>query len=92
MIKIMSWKSCAQWPEGTLAGNKNDQSADNHTNRSGAESVCRLLNTEGFGGERKIFPVATWVIPSFQRTEYFFSQTFGKHIEINKSEGHPPTD
>lgn len=56
----MNWISNVQWPEGTL-GFDNDVSTDKHRNESEARSVCDILEEEGFGGERKIFPIKTWI-------------------------------
>ena len=56
------WKSCAQWPTGTIAGS-NDISTDEHGTREQAEAVCQLLRENGFGGDHQIFPVRTWVEP-----------------------------
>jgi hypothetical protein len=58
-------KSHAQWPKGTIGLdggiNGNDQSEDTHESREAAEAVCNLLHRNGFGGDRQIFPLRTWV-------------------------------
>ena len=54
----LRWQSFAQWPEGTCTG---DVSADLHESKKQAEGVCRRLKSEGFGGQRKVFPLKTWV-------------------------------
>lgn len=48
------FKSLASWPDG-------QETSDKHHTREQAEGVCRLLRQEGYGGDRKMFPVATWV-------------------------------
>jgi hypothetical protein len=44
------FKSIAHWPDGTV-------SDDGHDTRAAAEAVCSRLKHEGWGGERKIFPL-----------------------------------
>lgn len=56
----MSVISKARWPEGTIIGGP-DVTSDTHETFEQAQAVCLLLKREGFGGERKVFPVATWV-------------------------------
>lgn len=62
------WKSCAQWPKGTC-DSINNYSEDTHFSESAAEAVVSLLYENGFGGDRKIFPVRAWseeITPSTQ--------------------------
>ena len=59
-ISGIRWVSHADWPAGTCTG---DHSDDTHDTRSQAESVCMMLRTMGFGGDRKICPLKTWVEP-----------------------------
>lgn len=56
----LRWKSIAVWPSGTCQGN---QSSDHHDTKEQAEGVAYLLKKNGFGGDRKIFPVQTFVEP-----------------------------
>ena len=58
----MKFKSCAEWPKGTFdeIGNYSD---DLHGTKEQALAVCRLLNENGAGGDRKAFPLKTWVQP-----------------------------
>lgn len=58
-------RSVAYWPKGTMGGD--DISIDCHDTRDAAVHVCRMLSCEGFGGERKVFPLETEVIPEGQR-------------------------
>jgi len=37
--------------------------SDKHYSESEASGVCSLLHRNGFGGDRKVFPVRTWVEP-----------------------------
>ena len=55
------WTSNAQWPESVNTGRTDHVSTDDHGTREMAEAVCDALMREGLGGERKIFPVKTWV-------------------------------
>ena len=57
----MKWLSFARWPKGTCC---DDKSCDMHESKEAAEAVTDLLRKEGFGGERKIFPLYTWTSPS----------------------------
>lgn len=54
------WKSHVKWEPGTCAA-IGDESDDWHYSRKAAESVCRSLKAEGFGGLRQKFPVKTYV-------------------------------
>jgi len=56
------YKSCAEWPEGTVSEPGNI-TKDSHHEKGQARSVCNLLRLQGFGGEGKVFPVRTWVEP-----------------------------
>jgi hypothetical protein len=55
------WKSHAEWPEHPDVYVK--ESDDSHPTEEAARAVCRMLERKGMGGERKIFPVRTWVTP-----------------------------
>ncbi len=55
----MPYKSCAQWPEGTI-GTDGDLSEDTHDSREQADGVCHYLRYHGFGGNGKVFPLAAW--------------------------------
>ena len=57
----MKYKSCCQWPAGTLDGYENDISTDTHESIEGAKAVIDLLRKNGFGGDGQIFPVKTWI-------------------------------
>lgn len=60
MKNVMKYKSCAQW-------NKDETgigySEDFHSSLEAAESVCRMLRRQGFGGQGKFFPIRTWTEP-----------------------------
>jgi len=58
----MKYQSNAQWPKGQYPFG-NDVSTDQHRNKESAEAVCNGLANDGWGGERKIFPVKVWVNP-----------------------------
>lgn len=55
------WQSNALWPSGVCPGPYgNNISSDTHQTRDTAMGVCRGLHLDGFGGEKKVFPIATW--------------------------------
>lgn len=56
----MQYQSNAQWPKDQYPFS-NDVSTDKHGTMDQAAAVCRGLERDGWGGERKIFPVKTWV-------------------------------
>jgi hypothetical protein len=57
----MKWKSYAEWDRAVYT-NAFDKpiSEDTHSSPRAAECVCRRLEAEGFGGDRKYFPIRTW--------------------------------
>lgn len=57
----MKYLSFARWPKGTCL---TDKTSDMHESKEEAEAVTDLLREEGFGGERKIFPLYTWTSPN----------------------------
>jgi hypothetical protein len=54
--------SHAEWPPSELFISGNI-SVDLHPSREAAEAVCKMLQNNGLGGDRKIFPLRTWVEP-----------------------------
>ena len=63
---MSKYTSNAEWPDTVRLGCTPNVSTDTHDSKEFAEAVCRRLEREGFGGERKIFPIRVWVeeIPS----------------------------
>lgn len=58
----MTYISHAKWPRGVVnLGNTENESTDTHGSREQAEVVCRLLEQNGFGGDRQIYPIRTWI-------------------------------
>jgi len=58
----MKYRSCAEWPPGHVVGAERENvTTDTHDTESQAKAVCKLLEREGFSGERCHFPVKTWV-------------------------------
>jgi hypothetical protein len=58
--------SKAYWPEGVETGcvyEGENFTTDKHLTKKEAEGVCRMLEEDGFGGGRKVFPVKTEVLP-----------------------------
>lgn len=56
------FESKAEWPKGSICqARANDITTDFHETEAQASAVCRMLERDGLGGERKIFPVRTWV-------------------------------
>lgn len=62
----MEFISKAYWPKdaGLSLGNTECSSTDTHDTEEQAQAVCSALHKHGFGGEGKIFPVKTVVIPA----------------------------
>jgi hypothetical protein len=55
------FSSHATWPpDAEVSGN---ESTDFHPTREAAQGVCTLLERNGLGGDRQIFPTKTWVEP-----------------------------
>lgn len=59
--KLVSAKSCAKWPEGTLCYDASQITTDENWSESSAESICFRLRSYGFGGDRQVYPERTWV-------------------------------
>lgn len=56
------FQSNALWPEGVCSSMYGDNiSTDTHSSIEAARGVCNGLRREGFGGERKHFPLLTWI-------------------------------
>ena len=56
---MKQWKSIAKWD--SCHGFYNNETTDEHETKEQAESVCRLLERDGLGGERIHFPISTRV-------------------------------
>ena len=61
----MNFKSCAQWPDGTI-GMDNEITDDLHDTYESASGVVDLLQKNGFGGDKKVFPYRVWVMKKCQ--------------------------
>lgn len=62
----IGWKSIAWWPyPAVMLYDKENMSDDKHHDEESARAVCRRLEREGFGGEKKIFPLNTAVEPIY---------------------------
>lgn len=60
----MRYQSNALWPEGVCHSQWGDNiSTDTHDTVEQSAGVCRMLRIEGFGGERKVFPLFVWTSP-----------------------------
>ena len=59
---MRSWKSNAEWDKSL--GFENNVTTDTHHTRGAAEAVCNMLERDGLGGDRKHFPIKTWVEPA----------------------------
>ena len=58
----MKYASKALWPTGSIVQKRaNDITTDYHATKNAALAVCRMLDRIGLGGDRRIFPVKTWV-------------------------------
>jgi hypothetical protein len=64
-LKPQRARSIAVWPDTISIGNVvgKNESSDEHDSPEAAYAVCRLLERDGFGGERKVFPISTRVEP-----------------------------
>lgn len=62
----LKWRSIAVWPESIRVGNVTgkNESDDTHDSFEAAAAVCHLLETQGFGGQRQVFPLETYVEPT----------------------------
>ena len=59
---MKKWTSKAQWPLDVYRGmDGKGITSDEHDSYDSAEAICHALRHEGFGGERKHFPLRTWV-------------------------------
>lgn len=52
------YRSVAQW-----SSKRDDISTDEHETEEQAQAVCKMLEREGAGGMRKVFPYMTWTEP-----------------------------
>jgi len=60
----MKWLSVAWWPRPEVElGNTENISTDSHDTKDQAYAVVKILVKEGFGGDGKIFPLKTAVVP-----------------------------
>ena len=55
------YRSVAKWPkdQGINLGNTENESEDTHQTREEAEAIAAMLQQRGFGGDGRIFPIAT---------------------------------
>lgn len=79
----MKYLSFAEWPEGTCRNRFGlPISQDTHETKEAAEGVCRLLEREGYSGQRQAFPIRTWTEPETMEIEREESR---KRVRINKA-------
>ena len=52
--------SNAKWPESILTNNTHNITTDKHDTLEQAEAVCKMLESDGFGGDKGVFPLKTW--------------------------------
>lgn len=57
----MKYKSKAHWPAIVAACHGASISEETHDTKEQAEAVCQMLERDGLGGDKQIFPVKTWV-------------------------------
>ena len=56
------WQSVAKWPFPEVATwSADNTSVDKHDTEAHAQAVVDRLLAEGFGGDRKIFPISAFV-------------------------------
>jgi len=58
---VKRYHSNAQWPDCVALGTSDNSSTDSHYTKKEAESICKMLERDGFGGDGLIFPIKTWV-------------------------------
>lgn len=65
VIQKQQWKSIAIWPDTIKVGNVvgKNESVDTHDTEERAIAVCTLLMRDGFGGEKKVFPLSVRTEP-----------------------------
>lgn len=64
--------SNAEWPSDVYRDMFGRSiSTDLHDTASAAHAVCEGLRRDGFGGERKAFPIRTWVQDVSEHFEWF---------------------
>jgi hypothetical protein len=51
------WKSCAEWQMATRL----EVTVDEHDTQDQADGVCKILERDGLGGDKILFPLRTWV-------------------------------
>ena len=61
----MKYKSVAIYSENSGVSNTygEPRTEDIHDDLSSAYAVCKMLNKYGYGGDRKIYPLKTFVEP-----------------------------
>jgi hypothetical protein len=57
----MKYKSKAQWPAIVASAHGHSISEDTHDTYEQARAVCDMLERDGLGADKKIFPLSTWV-------------------------------
>ena len=59
---MSEWTSNAQWDLSVYRGMYGDGvTTDTHDSLDAAQAVCSALRSDGFGGQRKDFPLRTWI-------------------------------
>ena len=53
--------SNAKWGSEVLLYNNEDTTIEQHNTKKEAESVCKMLDRNGFGGMCMSYPLKTWV-------------------------------
>ena len=61
VVRNTKYTSNALWPAVVAASHGVSITKDDHDTIEQARAVCSMLEREGLGGERKVFPVSTWV-------------------------------
>ena len=55
------WYSIADWGDYDIFNGRRDNiTHDKHHSEEAALGVCRMLQRDGFGGNRQVFPVKVW--------------------------------
>jgi len=69
-MRDMIWQSCAEWPPGTILGQEDQVTKDVNGSKDSAQGVADMLRRDGFGGDKQIFPLRTWVEPAPLKSDH----------------------
>jgi len=82
---ITGWKSRAMWPADAdlCPSDYRFITDDNHQTEKMARAVAYMLTKDGFGGDGKIFPLATWIEPIIEEVKESPMKALNKLVDKN---------